>query len=67
MPGAAPAVMGYPQPVVANPQPPNPHRREQTNDYAALFVALIGQSAAPSPCLSPIPGLLMCYRMLAHG
>jgi len=42
--------MGYP-PAAA---PPNaqlaaPHRREQTNEYAALFVALIGEP-------SDIPG-----------
>lgn len=36
--------MGYPQnpPVNAPPNPMGMARREATNDYAALFVALIG-------------------------
>jgi hypothetical protein len=42
--GNAQAVMGYP-PAAAPPnaQAAVPHRREQTNEYAALFVALIGE------------------------
>lgn len=38
------AVMGYPP---AAPHAAGLHRREQTNDYAALFVALIGQYLNP--------------------
>lgn len=59
-PQAAPnpqAVMGYPQPV---PQPAPagqqaPLRREATNDYAALFVALIGKPPLACICLVVTP------------
>ena len=61
-PNAAPAVMGYPRQPAQQLPPPQalgplvqhgqmaPPRREATNEYAALFVALIGE---PAPSLFP--------------
>ncbi|KAK9835467.1 hypothetical protein WJX74_000792 [Apatococcus lobatus] len=57
-PNGAPAVMGYPRQPAPQLPPPQalgplvqhgqmPPRREATNEYAALFVALIGESDNP--------------------
>lgn len=50
--------MGYPQnpPVNAPPNPMGMARREATNDYAALFVALIGESDAPQGVVNTSDG-----------
>ena len=69
------AVMGYPQPAPqAVPQGPLPvARREATNDYAALFVALIGEPLGPmlvlyllGMAIAPYQQSLLFYSQLCR-
>ena len=65
-PNGAPAVMGYPRQPAPQLPPPQalgplvqhgqiPPRREATNEYAALFVALIGKPwHLPHVCVRPL-------------